>query len=82
MQSKNKLKVIFCIGENKTQKNNKKTFNILKKQLITALDKKFNINQIIVAYEPIWSIGTGAIPKNVELLNTTYFYKKSSYGNI
>ena len=73
---KNKLKVIFCIGENKTQKNNKQTFNILKKQLITALDKKLNINQIIVAYEPIWSIGTGTIPKNEELLNTIIFIKK------
>ena len=74
---KNKLKVIFCIGENKTQKNNKQTFNVLKKQLISALEKKFNINQIIVAYEPIWSIGTGTIPKNVELLNTIVFIKKT-----
>ena len=40
-------------------------------------EKKFNINQIIVAYEPIWSIGTGTIPKNVELLNTIVFIKKT-----
>ena len=30
---KNKLKVVFCIGENKSEKKNKKTFSVLKKQL-------------------------------------------------
>ena len=39
---KNNLKVIFCIGENKSEKNKKKTFNVLKKQLTSVLEKKFN----------------------------------------
>ena len=59
---KNKLKVVFCIGENKTEKKNKKTLNVLKRQLTKVLEKKFDKNNIIVAYEPIWSIGTGKIP--------------------
>ena len=59
---KNNLKVVFCIAENKSDKKNKKTFNVLQKQLTRVLDKKFNKNNIIVAYEPIWSIGTGKIP--------------------
>jgi len=45
---KNNLKVIFCIGENKTEKRNKKTINVLKKQLVNVLDKKLNRNNIIV----------------------------------
>ena len=73
---KNNLKVVFCIGENKIEKKNKKTFNVLKKQLIKVLDKKFNINNIIVAYEPIWSIGTGKIPTKKELKKTTIHIKK------
>ena len=73
---KNNLKVVFCIGENKSEKKNKKTFSVLKKQLINVLEKKFNKNNIIVAYEPIWSIGTGQIPTAQELKKSTIHIKK------
>jgi triosephosphate isomerase (TIM) len=73
---KNNLKVIFCIGENKLQKKNNKTFSILKNQLTKVLENKFNKNNIIVAYEPIWSIGTGKIPNQKDLLKTTIHIKK------
>ena len=73
---KNNLKVVFCIGENKSEKKNKKTLSVLKKQLIKVLEKKFNKNNIIVAYEPIWSIGTGKIPTASELKKTTIHIKK------
>ena len=73
---KNNLKVVFCIGENKFEKKNNKTFNVLKKQLNNVLEKKFNKNNIIVAYEPIWSIGTGKIPTVKELQKTTVHIKK------
>ena len=73
---KNNLKVVFCIGENKSEKKNKKTLSVLKKQLIKVLEKNFNKNNIIVAYEPIWSIGTGKIPTASELKQTTIHIKK------
>ena len=72
----NNLKIIFCIGENKKQKIKKLTFKTLKNQLSEVLEKKFNKNDIIVAYEPIWSIGTGKVPKQSDLLKTTRFIKK------
>ena len=73
---KNNLKVVFCIGENKSEKKKKKTLSVLKRQLIKVLEKNFNINNIIVAYEPIWSIGTGKIPTASELKKTTIHIKK------
>ncbi len=73
---KNNLKVVFCIGENKIEKKNNKTLSVLKKQLTKVLEKKFNKNNIIVAYEPIWSIGTGKIPTERELKKTTEHIKK------
>jgi len=73
---KNNLKVVFCIGENKSEKKNNRTLIVLKRQLIKVLEKKFNKNNIIVAYEPIWSIGTGKIPTAKELKKTTVHIKK------
>jgi len=72
----NKLKVIFCIGENKIDKRKNRTFKVLKKQIESVLEKKFNYKDIIIAYEPIWSIGTGKIPEANDLLKTTLFIKK------
>ena len=72
----NKLKVVFCIGENKIDKKKNRTFNVLKNQIENVLEKKFNSRDIIVAYEPIWSIGTGKIPESEDLLKTTIFIKK------
>ena len=73
---KNNLKVVFCIGENKLEKKNKKTLSVLKKQLSNVLEKNFNKNNIIIAYEPSWSIGTGKIPTAIELKKTTIHIKK------
>ena len=73
---KKNLKVVFCIGENKTEKKSKRTLSVLKRQLTKVLEKKFNKNNIIVAYEPIWSIGTGKIPTAHELKKTTIHIKK------
>jgi triosephosphate isomerase len=72
----NKLKIVFCIGENKEHKSNNKTFEVLESQIRNALDKKFNYKDIIVAYEPIWSIGTGKIPEPDNLSKTTIFIKE------
>ncbi len=73
---KNNLKVVFCIGENKIEKKSKKTFSVLKNQITKVLEKKFNKDKIIIAYEPIWSIGTGKIPTKNELEETTIYIKK------
>ena len=77
---RNKLKIIFCIGENKNQKQKKLTSKVLKQQISKVLEKRFDNNNIIIAYEPIWSIGTGKIPKSSDLSKTIRFIKKTSYN--
>ena len=70
------LKVIFCIGETSAEKRKKITKQILYKQIKLGLNKIKNKNKIIIAYEPIWSIGTGMIPKSEDLFDTINFIKK------
>ena len=61
------LKVIFCIGETLKEKRKKITFSVLKRQINKGLKSIKNFNNILIAYEPVWSIGTGVIPKDKEL---------------
>ena len=76
-----KLNIIYCIGETLKEKNKGKTFSILGNQIKSSLEKKFNMNKIIFAYEPVWSIGTNKIPKMNELKNTIEFIKKDYMKN-
>ncbi len=78
---KNKLKIIFCIGENLSQKNKGSSLNVLKRQILSSLDKKkINFNNLIIAYEPIWSIGTGIVPSN-NYLDKGYVYAAPAQPN-
>ena len=72
---KSKLKVIFCIGESFFEKRKKRTKSILSKQIKLGLDKIKNRSNIFVAYEPVWAIGTGIIPKSEDLKRTIEFIK-------
>ena len=72
------LKVIFCIGETLKEKKKNKTNRILNKQITFGLNKIKSKKNIIIAYEPIWSIGSGLIPKSKELFETIKFIKKKA----
>jgi triosephosphate isomerase len=75
---KSGLRVIFCIGETFQEKRKKITKKVLNKQINVGLNKIKNRNRIIIAYEPIWSIGSGLIQKSNELFDTINFIKKKN----
>ena len=77
---KSGLKVIFCIGETLGEKRKKITKQILTKQITKGLNKIKNKKSILIAYEPVWAIGSGLIPKKNELFETINFIKNKVVG--
>ncbi len=67
---KHGLKPVLCIGENLEERQSKRYEEKLKNQLVKGLAKlnTENLDNVIIAYEPVWAIGTGinATPAQVE----------------
>lgn len=73
-----KLKPIVCIGETLIQRQSDQTEQILNMQLKSALEwiEKAELPKIVIAYEPVWAIGTG-ITATSEQADKTIEYMKN-----
>lgn len=61
---KHNLTAILCIGETMEERNNNLSYEILRKQITECLPKSTNNLNTIIAYEPVWSIGTNICASN------------------
>lgn len=70
-------KVILCIGESEEENQQELTNKVLENQIATILNDftREDIKNIIIAYEPVWAIGSGRIPSIEEIEKTTQFIK-------
>jgi triosephosphate isomerase len=61
------LTPIICVGETEQERNEGKTLQVVRRQLQAILDLLQNqIDQCLLAYEPVWAIGTGKVPSPEE----------------
>ena len=72
----NGLKVVLCIGETLEERNMMKTSRVLKRQLMSDLRGIDNLDNVYIAYEPIWAIGSGKTPSNQDIKEVTKYIKE------
>ena len=82
----NSLNVIFCIGEELSDRESENHFEIIKNQITTALIDLNNdkIKNIVIAYEPVWAIGTGMTANNHQIQEMHEFIRElieKKFGN-
>ena len=64
---------IICIGETLEQKEKGITKKVLEEQLMNSVSSSSNFENTIIAYEPVWAIGTGLTP-TIEEIDETHRY--------
>ena len=67
----NSIIPILCIGESAEENQSNNTNNVLEQQIVEALGNANELSSLIIAYEPVWAIGSGKIP-NPEQINSIH----------
>mgnify|MGYP000268165950 CR=1 FL=1 len=72
------LKVIFCIGETLEERKANKTFDVVTRELTGGLNEitSSQLEDIVIAYEPIWAIGTGITAKPAQAEEVISFIRR------
>ena len=70
----NNIMQVLCIGETLEEMEYGKTLNVLNEQITSVLKNRI-LNNTLIAYEPIWAIGTGKTPTSIQVNETNQYIK-------
>ena len=79
------LTAVICIGETEDEKDAGKTLDVVKTQLTGSVPADATAANTVIAYEPVWAIGTGRTPTNEEVQEVHAFIRAeltSALGDI
>ena len=62
------LQAIVCIGETKVERETGRAISVVRRQLKGSLPAGADPQKLVIAYEPVWAIGTGLTPTNADIL--------------
>lgn len=71
-----KLTPILCLGEKLSERENKQTFSVIKKQLKIGLKGVSKFESMIIAYEPLWAIGSGKTASAKQIAEINVYIRK------
>lgn len=76
--AKSGLKAIVCVGETKQEKEGNQILRVLTAQLREALDGvlKSRMSGLVIAYEPVWAVGTDKVPSANEIMEAKVIIRK------
>ncbi len=73
------LRPIFCVGESLEEREGKRAFDVVESQVVQGLEKISleNVSKVIIAYEPVWAIGTGKSASSEDANEMAAFIRKT-----